>query len=475
MSLASAGYGHAKGGTRTHTAVRPPAPKTGASASSATFALSWLSRLAQAFEPRAAAWAYLLYLLLGLALYKAIFVIQPLDFDNLYILGLVHDRPLSDILRGDPWIFPEWRPLAFFTVWVEYRLLQLAGVPVHFLVNLLLWTSCAWLVYRIVHQLTAHHGAAFLAGMFLYFDRRSSEALTWIVERQTLMACMFGLAAVLVKLRSSEDATRFTKPAIALLLLASALSKEYGVAFALAFVAHGVLTGRRRLVMPAMAAIGSYALLRVVVAGGALATFCEDMGFFWSSAKHCLEPANPLALPQMVYNAGASALAATMSGLFNGEGEISLVPHRIGISLVFIALGVLGLRRGDAVIRVAALLPLTTGVMNLMLYRPRNQLIGVAGLAICAGAGMAVLRVREMPRWHPRLRAAAALLICLLLARKAYDARARVIEQVIDINGQEPCESGVLERRIGQQITPLIKRHYGLPNPDCRATPAAFH
>jgi hypothetical protein len=177
----------------------------------------------------------------------------------------------------------------------------------------------------------------------------------------------------------------------------------------------------------------------------------------------------------LLYNIGASAIAMVTSGLFTNEGQISPVPSRMAMGAVFFALAVAGLRRGGATLHVAALLPLTAALMSVMLFRSRNQLIGAAGLAICAGVGLAGLRmVAPPPGWRHAARAALMVLIVLVLARKALDARQRVIDAAIDLNSSDPCESHLRQRPIGRDFAPIVKRHFDMPDPDCRQhTPAS--
>jgi hypothetical protein len=413
--------------------------------------------------------AFSVFLAVGLMVYWPIFTIRPLRGDNFYVMAWVHDAPVTALWRLDPGIYPEWRPLAYQSIWIEHQILQLSSVAIHHFVNLLLWAACAYLVFRIVERLTASRPAAYAAGLMPFLDVRANEALTWIVERQTLMACAFGLLAVATVVRRGDEDLRGGEPAgVGLALLAAALGKEHGLAFAAVLALYGLWHARRRLAMVSLTAVAVYAALRVVAAGGALGPYCEDMGFLRDGSFHCVDPASISSQVQMVYNAAASTIGTLLPGLFADSGELNLQPVRLLRNLFWLSLAVTALCTGGRFLRMLVLIVMANGLLNFMLYRERNQLIGVCALAIVAGVGAA--RV-TMPEWRLLRPAAARLVVAAIIAAllmfRAVDAHRQVGHVASELLNQEPCLSSWRAHDFGEAFVPVVKGRYGMDNPRC--------
>lgn len=413
----------------------------------------------------------ILLLVSALLVYWPVLAIRPLRGDNLHVLAWVHNAPLSALLPVDPAIYPEWRPFAYFTIWIEYQLFQLSGVPLHFAVNVALWVACAWLVYRIVDTLTGARLAGAAAGAWLLFDRRAIESLSWIVERQTLLACLAGLTVILIVTHARHR--RMTRPeavTVAVLLSLAALSKEYGLSFAMAVVIYAIARRRPRLLTAGLVTMAGYVAARVVFAGGAVTPYCEDMGFFHSVDVRCIDPLAPAASAlQMAYNAGATVVGTLVPGLLGEEGALGIDRPRVVRALVVLGIAGLGWRAGGPVARLLLLVPLLNGALSFMLYRDRNQLIGAAAVAIAAGLGMALGAPAANPRLNLALRRAALGLVALVIAIRIADAHigVRAVRDDLSI-GREPCESSIRERPFGDEYVRLVKLHYGMEDPDCR-------
>jgi hypothetical protein len=408
---------------------------------------------------------------IGSALYAPVIAIRPLDGDNLYVLAWVHSARFADLLRLDPVIYPEWRPLAYLTIWLEHRIVPIEAAGLHLLVNVCLWIGCAFAIYRIVLDLTASLPASVFAALILFLDRRAASALTWIVERQMLMATLLGVLALGIVIRArGRDTTPREATAIGVLLVASALSKEYGLACAFAIGAFAFAVRRVHTSVAALSACTVYGAMRLAFAGGAVAPYCEDMGFLFTSDFQCINPVTPAGLGQMAYNATASTVAIALSGLFASDGTVNPSVARLMISLAFTAFAALGILRGPRIMGSVAMLPIATGVLSVMLFRPRNQLIGVAGIAILAGVGMASVRLRMMPPWlrAPALAAMAAL-IAVLLCGKAYLAETAVSQRVESLLMGNPCTDDNVERPFIGRFVPMVRNAYALGDPECRA------
>jgi hypothetical protein len=412
--------------------------------------------------------SYLVLAAIALAIYLPVFGIRPLDGDNLYALAWVNHASLPELLIGDAGIYPEWRPLPYLTVWAESRA-GLDAVPFHFLVNVALWACCAWLVWLIVLELSGAMLPAAVASLWLVADRRAIDSLSWIIERQTSMACAAGLAAILmiVRLRDRRPATG-EAAAIGAALLASAFSKEYGLAFAAA-VAFGALSQRRReILVVAVAAMVVYVIARFALAAGAFGAYCEDMGYFTSIATTCVEPVAGIGVSQMIYNAVATVVGTLVPGLLAPEGMLQVDRWRALVSLAVLLVAAWGCYKGGPIVWMIALLPLLNGALNFMVYRDRNHVIGACAIAIAAGIGLAALQ--RLPRRGAvgALPAVTAVLVMVMLAARIAEARqvasAAYHEQT---DGVEPCESEVRRRPFADPYVRLVKAHYGMANPTC--------
>lgn len=413
---------------------------------------------------------FLLFLSIGLVLYSPVFSILPLDGDNLYVLALVHSASLSSLLQVDPAIYPEWRPLAYLTVWLEHRLLPFEAVAVHFFVNIAILAVTAWLIYRIVTELTATRAMGVAAALIVLVDRRLEEAVIWIVERQMLLACMFGLMVVLLLVRARDRSlSRREWFGIGALLVASGLSKEYGLAFTLMLGAYGVWRRRPAKILTASAALGTYVSLRLAVAGGATGAYCEDMGFLFAQEYRCIDLNEPATLGLMVYNVVTSAIATAVTGMFGSHGVIDFERRRLAMSLFFLIFATLGVWKGPRPSRMIALLPLTTGVMCFMLFRHRNLLPGMMGFAIVAGVGMAIVWRRAPAVIRPACRVAMLVVMGMVFLQKAFDAHEHVAAAAAETHDYDPCLSPLRERAFTDSYVAIVNRTFGLREGDCPA------
>lgn len=411
---------------------------------------------------------------LGGALYFPIFRILPLGSDNLYVLAWVDQASVSRLFELDPAIYPEWRPLAYQSIWLEHSLVQLNLVAVHHLVNLLLWVGCTWLVYRLVMELTASRASALAAAMLLLIDRRSIWSLVWIVERQSTLACGCGLAACLIVVRTRTPLSSRQMLAVVLLLLGSALGKEYGLAFAAAFVGYAALERRRDLAIAGLAVAAGYVALRLSFAPGAFGLYCENMGYFFESHPRCVSPLTGMGLPQMTYNLVANAIGTAIQGLLDNEGTIFLDPARLGLGLALFALAVWGVTAGDRRLRLLALVPVFNAVLGIMTYRHRNQLVGMSALAVAVGVGLSLASTWPAPTLHRRAFRGVALALLLGLASwHLATTHQRVEDEVSDLLRNDPCQSRLRQWPYADRFAKRVKEAYGLDDPHCRASPGS--
>jgi hypothetical protein len=416
---------------------------------------------------------FLAFLAIGLVLYSAILELRPLRGDNLYVLAWVDQAAPEALISLDRRIYPEWRPLAYATIWVEHQVLQLRAVGVHHFINLLLLITCLWLVFRLVVELTGSRAAAFAAGTLLLIDRRSLESLFWIVERQGSMACLFGLGALLVVLRAGPELSRRRGVAVGLLLLASALSKEYGLAFAAALAVHGWQQQRRALVVASVAAPLAYVALRLAAIGMPAGQYCEEMGFFTAQRIVCMAPGSLTEWPQMVYNVLATGFGTALPGLLGENGVIHIRPLRLAFGVLLLATAVPGFLFGGPFVRSLAVLPIANALLSFVVFAQRNQLIATCAIAIASGVGLAagqrwLARTGATPAW----RAALVTLALTIAAGQALSSYQRVNVEVARLPEQDPCDAELRGRSFGDAFVKRVKATFDLPDPNCRKADA---
>lgn len=151
---------------------------------------------------------------------------------------VLRDTPLSLFSRIDTTnenqLLPYYRPLTYLTYHLEWRLHNFNPLLVR-LVNILLHSANAFLVYRLVRTFITSRFSAFLAGILFAIHPLATEAVDYNSARNTLLSCFFILAAYLIHRRGIIHGSISLTLAGALLFLASLFSKETSLA-ALPFV-----------------------------------------------------------------------------------------------------------------------------------------------------------------------------------------------------------------------------------------------
>ena len=409
-------------------------------------------------------------LALGVLVFGPALQVWPLRGDNLYILAWVDQAPAGALLALDPIIYPEWRPLPFQMLWLEHRLVQLDWVALHFFINLLIWAACAWLVYRLVAELTASFTAALFSAVLVLVDQRAMAAMTWIVERQTTMACAFGLSALLVVARARHRALAGRELVLVSgLLLASALSKEYGLAYAGAILCYALFNRLRNLGAASVAALLAYGGLRIGLAGGALRPYCEEF-ILAGDRSLCLGTfANPgLELAQMAYNVVTTGVGIPLPGFFDFNGAIDIYQWEVAIRGVLLVPALVAVAGNLPQARLIALVPICNALLSLMVFRARNQLIGATALAVVMGIGLAYLQAQSRDReWGGFVRALAMASFLALLARDAQRTNIVIGDRSTELLEDEPCASYVRDLPYGPRFVTMVKSRFGLDDPHC--------
>ena len=318
-------------------------------------------------------------------------------------------------------------------------------------------------------SVTSSRIAAAIVSGLLVTDVRAITAVTNIIERQTTLATMFGLGAIWVV---AGDSTRRLGTgkcvAIGLLCLASALSKEYGLAFAAGLFLYGLLERRRDLPLAAAAGVAVYVAARLTFAHGATAVYCEYMGYFSEVRKVCYDGVTTTGLAQMTNNVVATGVGTMLPGLLTADGQIAVAPMRVLLSGVLLGVAALGWRSGPRELRLAALIILANTMLNFMIYTGRNQLAAVCVLALILGSGFAALDRMLRQRSFTALRLAAVAVFATVVGVQAFRTRVETSQQVDDILGLDPCVEITRTEQHDPAFIRALKGKLHMSDPDCR-------
>lgn len=441
--------------------------------------------------------------------------IPPFGVDNVYALELgAYSDPASFFSSADQ----VWRPITYSTLWAQYEISEL-DLSAFFSVNIVLWIVCASLVYALVYLHTQVVLVAAAAAFITLTDERTFSPLVLIIERQTTMACIFGLLAMLVAYRVSQAqrAKMGWLAAIFVLLGLASLSKEFGLAFALGVAAVGFFNRRRELLILGLGVFVAYWVARGLIGGFDLAKggagsvagsgtstdtgLCETMGFGANPREVCYENL-PLGeqLAQHAWNVGASFvgifftpviqtngyllapdfLASTLGGPDYYEGFT--VPSLIVPSVVT-ALALVAWWKRPATALPLLVIIVANALLCFQYYRPRLVIVGMVALHVAAGLGVApsleILK-RQLRRFGGRierpprpLRASGpALLVGLLLLGTvaAVVTRADALAEALDgargnYATRDPCVA--VEVYDITKMPNRLKQEYGLSG-ECR-------
>jgi hypothetical protein len=469
------------------------------------------------------------FLSIGALILVAVLIVQPafgwppslppFGPDNVYALELgAYSDPGTFFGTADQ----VWRPITYSSLWVQYEISGL-DVSAFFSPNIVLWIACAGLIYALVYMHTRLVLAAAAAALITLTDDRMFSPLALIIERQTTLACIFGLLAMLIAYREARRpaANRAWLAAIVALLVLAAISKEFGLAFAFGVAAVGFFNRKRELLVVGLGVFIAYWVARGLVGGlhygadgassiGAAGTHsdsgvCETMGFGVNPRDVCYADLTLFEqLAQYAWNVGSSFVAILLYPVIDQSGGYLLAPDVLGSALggpsnysgfAFTSLAVPCIITGLAVVawwkRPRIALPLLVVIVaNALLcfqyYRPRLITVGMVALHIAAGIGIAptleilkkqVRRLDTRIKAPPRpLRASApALLVVALLLGSGAAVATRGVALADELEGargsyeaRDPCDA--VEVYDITKMPNRIKEKYGLPG-RCRAQP----
>jgi hypothetical protein len=319
---------------------------------------------------------------------------KALDPEALTNFRYMRELTFPDIWTGEsfPGHFVTYRPMVATLLRLEYLVFGF-NPPAFFTVNLVLLGLVALLIYDLIYRKTGVVLPALLGTAFFVTDWQIVQTLYVIGEVQVTLAGIFGLWALWLVWFGKRDGKY--KPAIVfLLLLASALSKEFGLAFALAVFVDALLKRGDRWKTFAAISVGAvlaFVVLRLLVVPGSpsgkeyssipnmLKWFSVNAGSgFLFTFVNLFRPASDGDLPAMKY-------------LHYPPGEAVLVTvfQIIPVILLFI----LGLKDKDdrkVTLPLFALL-LGNSLLFFWNYAFRFHFLGKVGMYAIAGFGISYL------------------------------------------------------------------------------------
>jgi hypothetical protein len=444
--------------------------------------------------------------------------IPPYNPDNLFALS-VGTHSVDSYFTGAA--AGAYRPVTYLALWAQYHV---NGVDpgAYFAVNMVLWIACGCMVYALGYGLGRSHLAAAIAAGLMLIDERAMAAIVWIIERQTMLACLLGGSALLLAYRLPPGGwpRAAVLGGITALALGAALSKETGLAFIAAIAAVGLVTrprDRRELVGVALAAFTAYAAARTLLpadearaaphvaglSGPSLET-CEYIGFLGHGENVCYGDLDLVdRLLRWGWNAGATLVATFLPPLFGGHGEL-LLPDVLagplgeaedypGFSLPSLILPLLvsvcafvGLRRHPRAVLPLFVLIVANAALNFLLFRDRNQAVGMVGLYAAAAVGLPVVASESLARARAfarrarsptgtRTRTALALatvaVVAVTIAWRAVDLHDAVAGAKAGYADRDPCP---YLRATKPDVAERLKAGLGSGASDCDLTPGLW-
>jgi hypothetical protein len=188
---------------------------------------------------------------------------RAIDPEALVNFRLMRELTFTDVWAGEtaPGHFVTYRPITASLLRLEYLLFGI-NPPAFFTINLILLVIVAVLIFEIIYRASHEMLPALVATLLFVTDWRLTPNIFVIGEVQITLAAIFGLGAFwLIWFGKGKF-----KPIFVLsLLLLSALSKEFGLAFALAVFVDAFLnkTTGRKYAGIALGAVAAYFILRL--------------------------------------------------------------------------------------------------------------------------------------------------------------------------------------------------------------------
>ncbi len=172
------------------------------------------------------------------------------SFDLFMFLDGDPERTMRLVDAGDApwWTVPElkaafWRPVTVLTHWLDYRLWPDSPVLMH--AHSILWFGAGVFVVALFYRrMMGGTWVAGLAALLFAIDDAHGMPVGFIANRNTLIAVVFGILALLSHDRWRRDGWRYGALSGPVFLALSLLAKEAGVAIAAYLFAYAVFLDR---------------------------------------------------------------------------------------------------------------------------------------------------------------------------------------------------------------------------------------
>ena len=169
----------------------------------------------------------------------------------------------------------------------------------------------------------------------------------------------------------------------------------------------------------------------MLLAGGAIAPYCEEHGFFFGVRGVCFDRLSGPAVSQALYNILATGISSFMPGLFFDDGTINVSPRWLVMSAVLLVIAAVGWARGPKMNRIGLLVVVFNAALSFLLYRSRNQVVAVCAMGVATGVGLPIAWSIVQRRHTSRLASVCVIgLLAAALATRATVLRRLVVDRV---------------------------------------------
>ncbi|OQA53036.1 MAG: hypothetical protein BWY43_00223 [candidate division WS2 bacterium ADurb.Bin280] len=324
--------------------------------------------------------------------------IKPYDADNLIALSF-GKLSAANLFEGSFTNYlPAYRPLSKIAVYLQYQLGGVSQLQNFFWGNWLMWTGCAVGLYVLLENITTSRLASLLGAVGMLLDPRAIFALVWIGERQNTICLLAGLVALYIAFTLNRKTDYKKILLINLFLFLSLLSKEFGLAFTIPVLL--VVLRRTKNYLLALSVLFSFlfymvARLTLGVSSNDINSFCETMGYFDKTLEICYSGMGIVGrIKQYLYNTGASFIGTFLPLFFSRVGTLSGINFTLGFymnfafSVLILVPSIIALAKKYKDSTIFLLLIVLSAFANFILFRERNQLIGMLGFYALFGIGL---------------------------------------------------------------------------------------
>jgi hypothetical protein len=205
-------------------------------------------------------------ILVSILLYTNMVSRYAIDAEALVNFKFMRDLSLFDVWTGEtvPGHFVTYRPVTASIIRIEYLLFGI-NPPAFFTVNIILLSVVAFLIFEIVFRKTRELLPALFVALFFLTDWRLVTNVKVIGEIQITLAALFGLSALWLVWFGK---IKFKPVFVFFCLLMSALSKEFGLAFAFAVFINALINRKldwKKYLGLSVGVVITYIAIRVIV------------------------------------------------------------------------------------------------------------------------------------------------------------------------------------------------------------------